>query len=91
MFATLGPERPQPDMSPRAGIDDAGDLTNALNGNDKPYGTGYASLVSRELCMTTPMIREGAEVRGRGGDGVWNSRQTHARHREYKDSGAEKS
>ncbi|GLC41891.1 hypothetical protein PLESTM_001263000 [Pleodorina starrii] len=62
-IATLGPDRPQPDMSPDAGLVDAGELSAALGGGDKPYGTGYSSLVSNELCMTASVIKEGAEVR----------------------------
>ncbi|GLI62479.1 hypothetical protein VaNZ11_005110 [Volvox africanus] len=62
-IALLGPDRPQPDMSPLAGQEDAGQLSADLGGGDKPYGTGYSSLVSNELCMTTSVVREGAEVR----------------------------
>ncbi|GIL69881.1 hypothetical protein Vretimale_10098 [Volvox reticuliferus] len=62
-IALLGPDRPQPDMSPLAGVVDAGQLSADMGGSDKPYGTGYASLVSNELCMTTSVVREGAEVR----------------------------
>ncbi|KAG2484874.1 hypothetical protein HYH03_016358 [Edaphochlamys debaryana] len=61
---TLGPDRPQPDMDPDAGKMDAGELSNQLGGSDKPYGTGYANLVSRELCMSIfGAVREGAQVR----------------------------
>ncbi|GIL63039.1 hypothetical protein Vafri_17191 [Volvox africanus] len=62
-IALLGPDRPQPDMSPLAGKEDAGQISADLGGGDKPYGTGYSSLVSNELCMTTSVVREGAEVR----------------------------
>ncbi|EFJ44176.1 hypothetical protein VOLCADRAFT_106507 [Volvox carteri f. nagariensis] len=62
-LATLGPDRPQPDVSPLAGEVDAGALSADLGGGDKPYGTGYSSLVSNELCMTTSVVKEGAEVR----------------------------
>lgn len=64
---TLGPDRPQPDVSPLAGKIDAGDLSAMLGGGDKPYGTGYSSLVSNELCLTTEVIKPGAEVSGWAG------------------------
>ncbi|KAG2453104.1 hypothetical protein HYH02_002435 [Chlamydomonas schloesseri] len=60
---TLGPDRPQPDMSPLAGEADAGDLSAAMGGSDKPYGTGYSTLVSNELCMRLEAVKEGAQVR----------------------------
>jgi hypothetical protein len=62
-LVNLGPNRPQPDVSPLAGTVDAGTLSAELGGGDKPYGTGYSALVSNELCLTVPVVKEGAEVR----------------------------
>ena len=64
---TLGPDRPQPDLSPLAGEMDAGDLSSQLGGSDKPYGTGYSTLVSNELCLTASVVRPGAQVGGEPG------------------------
>lgn len=41
---------------------DAGDLSAAMGGSDKPYGTGYSTLVSNELCMRLEAIKEGGQV-----------------------------
>ncbi|KAG2437395.1 hypothetical protein HXX76_006047 [Chlamydomonas incerta] len=60
---TLGPDRPQPDMSPLAGEVDAGDLSAAMGGSDKPYGTGYSTLVSNELCLRLEAVKAGGQVR----------------------------